>query len=84
MLARYGSIEGDVPPIMSEDEAFGATDIQCEKRRETPESAASGHAPRSAQSFLSASAQAVRINRKTCLLMDLAAALSKGTPFFCR
>ena len=25
---------------MSEDEAFGATDIQCEKRRETPESAA--------------------------------------------
>ena len=67
---------------MSEDEAFGATDIQCEKRRETPESAASGHAARaSAQSFLSAS-RAGRPNHPENLLIDgLCSRTLKGHAF---
>jgi hypothetical protein len=57
MLAGIGSMPADVPPQMIEIDAVGAIASLWEKRAITPQSAASGQAPRSFASFTEAASR---------------------------
>ncbi len=52
-VGTIGLDRGTVPPMMRDEEALGATAMRCEKRRMTPESAASGQAALGAQARVS-------------------------------
>src|SRR5262245_12291645 len=84
MLAGIGSMPADVPPQMIEIDAVGAIASLWEKRAMTPQSAASGHAPRSFASFTDAASAPLRMCLNIALFQALAVADSIGTPWLCR
>ena len=75
---------GEAPPQMIEIEAVGAIASLLEKRSSTPNSAASGQAPRSAASLREAASACSRMCRKILLFQTLAMTPSSGMRFFCR
>src|ERR1700754_395488 len=84
MFAGIGSMPADVAPQMIEIDAVGAIASLCEKRAITPQSAASGHGPRSFASFTDAASEPRRRCLNITLFQAFAVADSIATPCDCR
>src|SRR5215468_6910350 len=84
MLAGIGSMPADVPPQMIEIDAVGAIASLWLKRAMTPQSAASGQAPRSFASFTEAASAPRRRCLNIALFQAFAVADSMATPCDCR
>ncbi len=83
-LAAIGSIPGLVPPVMMLMLAVGAMAILWLNRSFTPQSAASGQAPRSSASNRLAASACSRMCLNIRLFQTFAITLSNGMPWACR